>query len=159
MFSSFYSKKEKNAMDCLNFNGIILTLVCFTLSGNYPETVRRILYSTGMKPWRPNQAIPLTPRHKAARLRWERRHFRYNQRQLGKVLFSDESIFDRNVNANTYFQNVLQPVVVPFMRQHFRVRGEFQQNNAPAHRARLTTDFLLRNNINVMNWPAKSPDM
>ena len=68
-------------------------------------------------------------------------------------------VFDRNVNANTYIQNVLQPVVVPFMRQHFRGRGQFQQDNAPAHNARLTTNFLQRNNINVMNWPAKSPDM
>ena len=54
---------------------------------------------------------------------------------------------------------MLQPVVVPFMRQHFRGRGQFQQDNAPAHNARLTTNLLQRNNINVMNWPAKSPDM
>ena len=68
-------------------------------------------------------------------------------------------VFDRNINANTYILNVLQPVVVPFMRQHFRGRGQFQQDNAPAHNVRLTTNFLQRNNINVMNWPAKSPDM
>ena len=35
-------------------------------------------------------------------------------------------VFDKNVNANTYIQNVLQPVVVPFMRQHFRGREQFQ---------------------------------
>ena len=68
-------------------------------------------------------------------------------------------VFDRNVNANTYIQNALQPAVVPFMRQHFRSRGQIKQDNAPAHNAMLTTNFLQRNNINVMNWPAKSPDM
>ena len=68
-------------------------------------------------------------------------------------------VFGRNVNANTYIQNVLQPVVVPLMRQHFRSRGQFKQDNAPAHNAMLTTNFLQRNNINVMNWPVKSPDI
>ena len=68
-------------------------------------------------------------------------------------------VFDRNVNANTYIRNVLQPVVVPFMRQHFRGRRQFQQDKILAHNARLKTKFLQRNNINVMNWPAKSPDM
>ena len=34
-----------------------------------------------------------------------------------------------------------------------------QQDNAHAHTARATRDFLQQNNINVMNWPALSPDL
>jgi hypothetical protein len=30
----------------------------------------------------------------------------------------------------------------------------FQQDNAHAHTARATRDFLQQNNVNVMNWPA-----
>ena len=68
-------------------------------------------------------------------------------------------VFNINFNANTYIQIELQPVVVPFMRQHFRGRGQFQQDNAPVHNERLTTNLLQWNSINIMNWPAKSPDM
>jgi hypothetical protein len=35
----------------------------------------------------------------------------------------------------------------------------FQQDNARAHTARATRDFLQQNNVNVMNWPALSPDL
>ena len=33
IFKFSKSKKEKKEKDCLNFNGIIFTLVCFTISG------------------------------------------------------------------------------------------------------------------------------
>ena len=35
----------------------------------------------------------------------------------------------------------------------------FQQDNARAHIARATRDFLQQNNVNVMNWPALTPDL
>ena len=69
-------------------------------------------------------------------------------------------ILHGNVNAHSYVNNVLQPVLIPFLRRHFpRGRYVFQQDNAPAHRARITQQFLLQNNVTVMDWPAISPDM
>ena len=44
-------------------------------------------------------------------------------------------------------------------RQFPNGRCIFQQNNAPALRARLTTQFLIQSNITVIDWPALSPDM
>ena len=35
----------------------------------------------------------------------------------------------------------------------------FQQDNARPHSARVTQDFLRQHGVNVMDWPAVSPDM
>lgn len=35
----------------------------------------------------------------------------------------------------------------------------FQQDNAPCHKARHTLNFFERNNIDVLEWPAQSPDL
>ncbi|CAB4401305.1 unnamed protein product [Rhizophagus irregularis] len=35
----------------------------------------------------------------------------------------------------------------------------FQHDNDPKHKARITTDWLETNNINVLDWPAQSPDL
>lgn len=35
----------------------------------------------------------------------------------------------------------------------------FQQDNAPCHKSKHTMEFFSDNNINVMEWPAQSPDM
>lgn len=63
-----------------------------------------------------------------------------------------------NVTAQTYINDVLRPVVVPFMGRHLR-RGLFQQDNARAHTARATMQFLNQNGINVLDWPSFSPDL
>ena len=46
--------------------------------------------------------------------------------------------------------------VVPFIRRH---GGVFQQDNARPHVARVCIDFLQRQNIDVLPWPALSADM
>ena len=35
----------------------------------------------------------------------------------------------------------------------------FMQDNAPCHKAKLVMDFFANSNVNVMDWPAQSPDM
>ena len=56
-----------------------------------------------------------------------------------------------NLNAQGYINDVLRPVVVPFINNQ---NGPviFQQDNARPHTARVTTQFLQGNNINVMQW-------
>ena len=63
-----------------------------------------------------------------------------------------------NLNARRYRDEILQPVVVPFIQQH-QGRFVYQHDNARPHTARLTQDFLNRSNIVVLPWPACSPDM
>ena len=61
------------------------------------------------------------------------------------------------VTAARYIDQVLRPHVVPHVARH--QNKTFQQDNACAHTARATRDFLQQNNVNVMNWPALSPDL
>ena len=35
----------------------------------------------------------------------------------------------------------------------------FQQDNAPCHKSKKVTDHLSRGNINILDWPAQSPDL
>ena len=67
-------------------------------------------------------------------------------------------VIEGNLTARRYIDDVLTPAVVPFMRNHPDVTL-FQQDNARPHSARITSDFLLNNNINVLRWPAFSPNL
>ena len=59
-------------------------------------------------------------------------------------------MFDRNVTANVYVNDVLQPIVVPFMAQNFpNGDGILQQDNAPAHTAVMTRRFSNQQNFNI----------
>ena len=64
----------------------------------------------------------------------------------------------RGLTAQRYVDEVLRPVAVPFIRQHPGMI--LQQDNARPHVARLTMQYLQRNNIDVLqNWPALSADL
>jgi hypothetical protein len=59
------------------------------------------------------------------------------------------------LTAQRYTEQVLQPVVLPFLRPGFIL----QQDNARPHTARITMDFFNRHNVDVLPWPAHSPDL
>ena len=63
---------------------------------------------------------------------------------------------DGNLTAIRYRDNVLTPIVLPFVR---RYNVTFQQDNARPHVARICMDFLATNHVNVLPWPAYSPDL
>ncbi|MEW8547315.1 MAG: transposase [Candidatus Thiodiazotropha sp.] len=67
-------------------------------------------------------------------------------------------VIEGNLTARRYIDEVLQPVVVPFLRNHVDVML-FQQDNARLHSARLTRYFLENNNTHVLPWSAFSPDL
>ena len=62
-----------------------------------------------------------------------------------------------NLNAQRYVNDVLNAEAIPFMQRHAPV--VFQQDNARPHVARITQARLAAANVNVMQWPANSPDM
>ena len=153
-----------------------------------------------IRPRRPYVGQVLTVRHRAARLQWAKRHFRWGRQQWPRVLFSDEPRFnlshhdgrirvfrrrgerfadnclierDRfgggsvmvwdgimgrrktnlivvqgNLNAQGYINQILQPEAAILMH-----------DNARPYVARICRQFLNRNNVNVLPWPAVSPDM
>ena len=149
------------------------------------QTVRNRLHSAGLRA-RPYVGVPLSQRHRQARLAWTRQHRRWTNRQWATVLFTDESRFlldmldrrrrvwrrrgeryancaivehDRygrgslmvwggiSVRSRTellvlngtltgqrYINEVIKPVVLPFVQQHHVV---VQDDNARPHRARI----------------------
>lgn len=63
-----------------------------------------------------------------------------------------------NLTGQRYIDEVLRPVVVPFLQQE--PRGTIlQHDNARPHTARIVRDYLENANVTVLPWPANSPDM
>ncbi|KAK7887171.1 hypothetical protein WMY93_026792 [Mugilogobius chulae] len=61
-----------------------------------------------------------------------------------------------NLNAQRYRDEILKPIVAPFVELH---HVTFQQDNARPHMARICRDFLEEEDIPVLNWLPYSPDM
>ena len=61
------------------------------------------------------------------------------------------------VTALRYINQVLRLHIVPYFIRHHH--NTFQQDNARAHTARDSNDFLQQHNMRIMPWPAQSPDL
>ena len=66
-------------------------------------------------------------------------------------------VVQSNLNAQGYINQILQPEAVPFLQRH--EPAILMHDIARPHVARICRQFLNRNNINVLPWPAVSPDM
>ena len=64
---------------------------------------------------------------------------------------------DGNLTAHRYIIQVLRPVLLPFLQHQPRLL--FRQENARPYTARVVQQFFAANNINVLPWPARSPDL
>ncbi len=62
---------------------------------------------------------------------------------------------DDILNAQGYRDEILRPIVVPFIHDHHLM---LQHDNARPHVARICTQILEAENIPVLGWPAYSPD-
>ena len=62
-----------------------------------------------------------------------------------------------NLNAQGYINQILQPEAAPFLQRHGP--AILMYDNARPHVARICRQFLNRNNVDVLPWPAVSPDM
>ena len=192
------SVSAKQLRECLSRTGTRVSV----------QTVRNRLHSAGLRARRPYVGVPLSQRHRQARLAWTRQHRRWTNQQWATVLFTDESRFlldmldrrrrvwrrrgERYANYATvehdrygggslmvwggisvrsrtellvlkgtltgqrYINEVLQPVVLPFVQQHHVV---LQDDNAKPHRARIVQQFLQQNNVDHLDWSARSPDL
>ncbi len=60
-----------------------------------------------------------------------------------------------NLNSRRYIDEIVRPVVVPFMRT--MAQGAlFQDDNARPHRARIVDALLQQEGITRMEWPARA---
>lgn len=61
---------------------------------------------------------------------------------------------DTDNYLSTLNATLIEPMKIFYPDGYF-----FQQDNAPAHRAKKTKDWLRHNDINLIEWPANSPDL
>ena len=69
----------------------------------------------------------------------------------------DLVVIDGRMNKERYIEDVLNPVVRPY--HDLNPNMIFQQDNAPSHTANVVKSWFTRNNIELLDWPAQSPDL
>jgi hypothetical protein len=78
---------------------------------------------------------------------------------ISHVERTDLKVIDGNLNAARYRDEILAPIVLPFLRRH-RFSHVFQQDNARCHVARVSMNFLNDNHIRTLPcMPALYPDL
>ena len=70
---------------------------------------------------------------------------------------TDAVVVNGNLNSRRYQDQIITPVIIPHIRAN---RGmTLVQDNAPCHTARTTKQRLQHNNIRMLPWHARSPDL
>ncbi|GFT15424.1 transposable element Tc1 transposase [Trichonephila clavipes] len=132
-------------------------------------TVARRLHGRGLFARRPVRCVPLTPAHRRRRSLWCREHRNWRDNEWGRVLFTDESRFSlssdshriliwREQGSRNHPSNIIE-------RDRYGGRGvlslqfRFMDDNAPCHRTVAAEQLLESEDIERMDWPARSPDL
>ncbi|GFV47314.1 transposable element Tc1 transposase [Trichonephila clavipes] len=136
-------------------------------------TVARRLNGGGLFARRPVRCVPLTPAHRRRCSLWCREHWNWRDNEWGRVLFTDESRFSlssdshriliwRERGSRNHPSNIIE-------RDRYGGRGvlvwggimlvPFMDDNAPCHRTVAAEQLLESEDIERMDWPARSPDL
>lgn len=67
-------------------------------------------------------------------------------------------VVNNTLTAQSYRDEILSPVVLPYIRNNGPCLT-FQQENATAHTAWTTRVFLNENNVDILDWTSKNPDL
>jgi len=67
-------------------------------------------------------------------------------------------VMEGRQNSQRYI-DVLEKSLLPFLSVTHNNNATFQQDNAAIHTSRVTKNWFQEKNIQVMDWPAKSPDL
>ncbi|PIO62280.1 hypothetical protein TELCIR_16172 [Teladorsagia circumcincta] len=63
-----------------------------------------------------------------------------------------------NMDSEMYL-NIMETVVLPYIRSTARGGFIFQQDNDPKHKSKLLTKWFHDNNVPLLPWPSQSPDL
>jgi hypothetical protein len=56
------------------------------------------------------------------------------------------------------YRDILHNVMLPYAEWEMPLRFVFQHDNDPKHTARLVQEWFQNNNVEILQWPAQSPD-
>ncbi|GFX73462.1 transposable element Tc1 transposase [Trichonephila clavipes] len=135
-------------------------------------TVARRLHGGDLLARRPVRCVPLTPAHRRRRSLRCREHRKWGNNEWGRVLITDESRFSlssdshriliwRERESRNHPSNIIK-------RDRYGGRGvlrrygstvPFHDDNAPCHRTVAAEQLLESEDIELMDWPARSPDL
>ena len=73
-------------------------------------------------------------------------------------VLSDLVLVEGNINSDTYC-SILTKCLFTFASAECPRNWIFQQDNAPCHTSSFTKNFLFDNDVDVLLWPARSPDL
>ncbi|GFU92884.1 transposable element Tcb2 transposase [Trichonephila clavipes] len=127
-------------------------------------TVARRLHGGGLFARRPVRCVPLTPAHRRSRSLWCREHRNWRDNEWGRVLFTDESRFSLSGDSHRILiWREREAAIIP--RTSLKGTGAmglqflFMDDNAPCHRTVAAEQLLESEDIERMDWPARSPDL
>ena len=63
-------------------------------------------------------------------------------------------IFKENMNSDKYIEILEDKFIDIYKNNNNYV---YQQDNSPIHKSNKTSEYLKKNNVTLMNWPANSP--
>ncbi|GFY26933.1 transposable element Tc3 transposase [Trichonephila clavipes] len=114
-------------------------------------TVARRLHGGGLFARRPIWCVPLTPAHPKKRPLWFREHRNWRDNEWGRVLFTDESRFGLCSDSHR--------ILIWRERGDMGLQFLFMDDNAPCHRTVAAEQLLESEDIERMDWPARSLDL
>ncbi|GFX62542.1 transposable element Tc1 transposase [Trichonephila clavipes] len=128
-------------------------------------TVAGRLHGGGLFARRPVRCVPLTPAHRRRRSLWCREHRNWRDNEWGRVLFTDESRFSLNSDSHRILiwrergsrnhpSNIIEKD-----RGAMDLQFLFMDDNAPCHRTVAAKQLFESEDIERMDWPARSPDL
>ncbi|GFU76716.1 transposable element Tcb2 transposase [Trichonephila clavipes] len=127
-------------------------------------TVARRLHGGGLFARRPVRCVPLTPAHRRRRSLWCREHRNWRDNEWGRVLFTDESRFSLRSDSHriliwrggsrNHSSNIIERD-----RGAMGLQFLFMDDNAPCHRTVAAEQLLESEDIEGMDWLARSPDL
>ena len=68
--------------------------------------------------------------------------------------------YDGRINSRSYI-NIIKPVLLPYIKNNFKDYDKyyFVQDNASCHNSRFTMNWFNKHKVNILKWPATSPDL